>query len=54
MRHSEALGGLSRVTLQMDALNSADAASHGQLLQSIELLGRRVAPQLAAPAVANP
>jgi probable LLM family oxidoreductase len=51
LRHSEALGGLSRVTLQMDALNSADTVSHAQLLQSIELLGTRVAPQLAAHAV---
>jgi len=39
VRHSEALGGLSRVTFQMD---SADL-SHEQLMESIELLGTRVA-----------
>lgn len=39
-RHSEALGGISRITFQMD---SADL-SHTQLMKSIELLGSRVAP----------
>jgi len=43
-RHSEALGGVSRVTFQMD---SADLP-HEKLLRSIELLGTRVAPLLAA------
>jgi len=43
-RHSEALGGVSRVTFQMD---SADLP-HAKLLRSIELLGTRVAPLLAA------
>jgi len=42
-RHSEALGGVSRVTFQMD---SADLP-HAKLLRSIELLGTRVAPLLA-------
>ncbi len=42
-RHSEALGGISRVTFQMD---NADLP-HAKLLQSIELLGTRVAPLLA-------
>ncbi len=42
-RHSEALGGVSRVTFQMD---SADLP-HEKLLRSIELLGTRVAPLLA-------
>ncbi len=37
-RHSEALGGISRVTFQMD---SADLP-HAKLLQSIELLGEQV------------
>lgn len=41
-RHSEALGGISRVTFQMD---SADL-SHEDLMRSIELLGTRVAPLL--------
>lgn len=42
LRHSEALGGLSRVTFQMDNA----ALSHQKLLQAIELLGSRVAPLL--------
>lgn len=42
LRHSEALGGISRVMFQMD-----NAALHqDKLLQSIELLGTRVAPLL--------
>lgn len=40
LRHSEALGGISRVTFQMDNAN----LSHKQLMQSIELIGTRVAP----------
>lgn len=40
LRHSEALGGISRLTFQMDNAN----LSHEQLLQSIELIGTRVAP----------
>ena len=42
-RHSQALGGLSRVTFQMD---NADL-SHEKLLRAIELLGSHVAPLLA-------
>jgi probable LLM family oxidoreductase len=41
-RHSEALGGISRVTFQMDNAG----LSHQQLLRAIELLGTRVAPLL--------
>lgn len=41
-RHSEALGGISRVTFQMD---NADL-SHAKLMQAIELLGSRVSPLL--------
>ena len=41
-RHSEALGGLSRVTFQMDNAG----LSHQKLLHAIELLGSRVAPLL--------
>src|ERR1700754_5075627 len=37
-RHSEALGGVSRVTFQMDVAN----LPHKKLMQSIELLGSRV------------
>lgn len=41
-RHSEALGGVSRVTFQMDVAN----LSHQQLMSSIELIGSAVAPNL--------
>lgn len=40
IRHSESLGGISRVTFQMD---NADL-SHKQLMDAIELIGHRVAP----------
>ncbi len=39
-RHSEALGGISRLTFQMDNAG----LSHTQLLRAIELIGKRVAP----------
>jgi len=39
IRHSEALGGISRVTFQMDNAG----LSHEQLLEAIELIGSRVA-----------
>lgn len=42
LRHSKALGGISRVTFQMDNA----ALSHEKLLQSIELIGTRVAALL--------
>lgn len=42
MRHSQDLGGLSRVTFQMDNA----ALPHTKLMQAIELLGTRVAPAL--------
>ena len=41
-RHSEALGGISRVTLQMDSAN----LSHHKLINAIELLGAKVKPLL--------
>ena len=41
-RHSEALGGLSRVTLQMDV----GALPHAKLSRAIQLLGERVTPAL--------
>ncbi len=41
-RHSEALGGLSRVTLQMDVA----LLPHAQFMRGIELLGTQVAPLL--------
>jgi alkanesulfonate monooxygenase SsuD/methylene tetrahydromethanopterin reductase-like flavin-dependent oxidoreductase (luciferase family) len=40
LRHSEALGGISRITFQMDSA----LLSHQQLLNAIELLGTKVAP----------
>jgi probable LLM family oxidoreductase len=40
LRHSEALGGISRITFQMDNAG----LSHPQLLNAIELLGTKVAP----------
>ena len=39
IRHSHALGGISRFTFQMDA-----GLSHKQLLKAIELIGTKVAP----------
>jgi probable LLM family oxidoreductase len=40
VRHSEALGGLARITFQMNA----SSLPHSKLMRSIELLGTRVAP----------
>ena len=44
IRHSEALGGISRVSFQMDRAN----LSHNKLMQSIELIGTKVAPLVRA------
>lgn len=46
LRHSEALGGISRFTFQMDNA----ALPHAKLLQSIELIGTQVAPLVRAKA----
>jgi hypothetical protein len=40
IRHSEALGGISRFTFQMDSAG----LSHEKLLSAIELIGKRVKP----------
>lgn len=48
-RHSEALGGISRLTFQMD---NADL-SHEKLMRSIELIGTRLAPLLRAEIAGN-
>lgn len=40
-RHSEALGGLKRITLQMDAVTD-----HKMLMHSIELIGSKIVPKL--------
>ncbi len=42
IRHSEALGGVSRFTFQMNAAS----LPHAKLMQAIEILGTRVAPEL--------
>jgi probable LLM family oxidoreductase len=42
VRHSRALGGISRITFQMNAAS----LSHTKLMSAIELLGKRVAPAL--------
>lgn len=44
MRHSEALGGLSRFTFQMNVA----ALNHQQVMRSIELIGNEVMPRLHA------
>jgi alkanesulfonate monooxygenase SsuD/methylene tetrahydromethanopterin reductase-like flavin-dependent oxidoreductase (luciferase family) len=40
LRHSEALGGISRFTFQMDNAG----LSHEKLMRAIELIGENVAP----------
>jgi probable LLM family oxidoreductase len=42
IRHSEALGGISRLTFQMNAAS----LPHSKLMRAIELLGTRVAPEV--------
>lgn len=42
LRHSEALGGISRISFQMDVAELPQAKH----LRSIELVGSRVAPAL--------
>ena len=44
LRHNEALGGISRITFQMDNAK----LSHEKLLKAIELLGTKVAPLVNA------
>ncbi len=41
-RHSESLGGISRVTFQMDNAQM----NHAQLMRSIELIGMQMSPLL--------
>jgi alkanesulfonate monooxygenase SsuD/methylene tetrahydromethanopterin reductase-like flavin-dependent oxidoreductase (luciferase family) len=40
VRHSEALGGIARITFQMNA----SSLPHAKLMQAIDLLGTRIAP----------
>jgi alkanesulfonate monooxygenase SsuD/methylene tetrahydromethanopterin reductase-like flavin-dependent oxidoreductase (luciferase family) len=42
LRHSEALGGISRITFQM----KASSLPHAKLVRAIEALGTHVAPAL--------
>jgi alkanesulfonate monooxygenase SsuD/methylene tetrahydromethanopterin reductase-like flavin-dependent oxidoreductase (luciferase family) len=42
LRHSEALGGVSRISFQMNAAS----LPHAKLLKAIEMIGTRVAPIL--------
>ena len=42
LRHSEALGGLSRFSFQLDVAG----LSHKQLLHAIELIGKKVSPRI--------
>jgi len=42
IRHSKALGGISRITFMMNPAS----LSHGKLVQSTELIGSRIAPVL--------
>ena len=53
LRHTEALGGVARITFQMNA----SSLPHAKLMQAIELLGTQVAPavrEATAPSVAAP
>jgi alkanesulfonate monooxygenase SsuD/methylene tetrahydromethanopterin reductase-like flavin-dependent oxidoreductase (luciferase family) len=51
VRHSKALGGISRITFQMNAAS----LPHEKLMRAIDLLGTRVAPALRelGPIVGN-
>jgi len=48
-RHSDALGGLSRFTFQMNVA----ALTHNQVMQSIELIGSEVMPRLNSHSMAH-
>ena len=50
LRHSEALGGISRLTFQMNAAS----LPHAKLMRAIELLGTRVAPALRNETAGKP
>ncbi|MDH7460526.1 hypothetical protein QEG73_04530 [Chitinophagaceae bacterium 26-R-25] len=45
LRHSKALGGISRLTFQLDSAE----LPHKKLMQSIELIGTRLKPLIAKP-----
>ena len=50
LRHSEALGGISRLTFQMNAAS----LPHAKLMRAIEAIGTRVAPALKGELAAAP
>lgn len=50
LRHSEALGGISRITFMMNAAS----LPHAKLMRAIELLGERVAPVLREASGSGP
>jgi alkanesulfonate monooxygenase SsuD/methylene tetrahydromethanopterin reductase-like flavin-dependent oxidoreductase (luciferase family) len=50
LRHSEALGGISRLSFQMDTAE----LPHERLMQAIELIGTRIKPLLLEPLRAGP
>jgi hypothetical protein len=43
LRHSEALGGIDRLTFQMDNAG----LTHAQMMKSIELIGTKIVPVLS-------
>ena len=45
LRHSDALGGISRLTFQMDSAE----LPHEKLMQTIELIGTRLKPLVSQP-----
>ena len=49
LRHSEALGGISRITFQMNA----SSLPHAKLMKAIEAIGEHVAPAVRREAVAR-
>ena len=50
IRHSEALGGIARITFQMNA----SSLPHAKLMQAIETIGTRVAPAVRHEMAAEP
>jgi len=50
IRHSEALGGIARITFQMNA----SSLPHAKLMHAIETIGTRVAPAVRHETVAEP
>jgi alkanesulfonate monooxygenase SsuD/methylene tetrahydromethanopterin reductase-like flavin-dependent oxidoreductase (luciferase family) len=49
VRHSEALGGISRITFQMNA----SSLPHAKLMRAIEAVGTRVAPAVRDISIAD-